>query len=259
MNRIAELFNRKQKGILSVYMTAGYPKLSSTTEIIHSLQESGADMVEIGMPFSDPLADGPVIQQSSQVALNNGMTIKLLFEQLTGIRSTIDMPLVLMGYLNPVLQFGYERFIEKCVATGIDGLILPDLPLSIYNKDYRSLIEDAGISFIMLITPQTSEERIREIASSSRGFLYMVADSSTTGARNQINEKQIEYFKRINAMGLSIPRLIGFGISSRETFNMAGNYASGAIIGSAFIHALSQNNGKTAGENSAEFVRSIIL
>jgi tryptophan synthase alpha chain len=258
MNRIDQLFIKKKERILSVYMTAGFPELNDTVEIISSLQASGVDMIEIGMPFSDPLADGPVIQQSSHKALHNGMTITRLFEQLQGIREKVDIPLVLMGYLNPVLQFGFDRFVSKCVEVGIDGLILPDLPLAIYEKEYQNLVESAGLNLIMLITPQTSELRIKKIAGASGGFLYMVADSSTTGMRRKIQDSQMEYFQRINSMDLDLPRLIGFGISNSESFTMACEYGSGAIIGSAFIKAIGQENEKPVSENVSEFVRSII-
>lgn len=226
--------------------------------VISALQESGADMIELGMPFSDPLADGEVIQQSSQKALANGMSINLLFEQIAGLRKNVDIPVVLMGYLNPVLQFGFENFTRKCKEAGVDGLILPDLPLKIYQEEYRPFVEQAGLKMIMLITPQTSEERIRMIAGASGGFLYMVADSSTTGARDGIRDIQLEYFSRINKMKLEIPRLIGFGISSSETFNLACKHASGAIIGSAFLKALGEENGKSVEEKVKDFVRSIL-
>ncbi|MDA3823156.1 MAG: tryptophan synthase subunit alpha [Bacteroidales bacterium] len=257
MNRIDHLFKEKEGRVLSVYMTAGYPELNDTVEIITSLEQGGADMIEIGMPFSDPLADGPVIQASSQTALQNGMTIKLLFEQLKDIRSKVKIPLVLMGYLNPVLQFGFEKFLDKCVEIGIDGFILPDLPLSIYDKKYKEKVDSSGLHFIMLITPQTSTDRIKQIASASGGFLYMVADSSTTGAKKEIKDVQIEYFKRISSMNLDIPRLIGFGISSSETFDMACEHSKGAIIGSAFIKAIGSKNDRSISEKIQEFVRSI--
>jgi len=253
MNRIEQLFKRKNKRVLSIYMTAGYPGLTDTERILISLQKHGADMIEIGIPFSDPLADGPVIQESSQQALHNGMNTGLLFRQLKEIRNIVDIPLVLMGYLNPVLQYGFERFLKDSRAAGIDGLIIPDLPLDEYEAEYRSLCRQYEISFSMLITPQTSEERVRRIASLSEGFLYMVADSATTGAKGSIGEKQLAYFKRINAMELDIPRLIGFGISSRETFDTACGYANGAIIGSAFIQALKgKDDPETAVRNFME-------
>jgi tryptophan synthase alpha chain len=258
MNRIDQLFKEKSGRVLSVYMTGGYPELNDTVEIITSLEKGGADMIEIGMPFSDPLADGPVIQASSQTALQNGMTIKLLFEQLKEIRAAVNLPLVLMGYLNPVLQFGFDHFLEKCVEVGIDGLILPDLPLSIYEKEYKEKVDSAGMHFIMLITPQTSPERIKQIALASGGFLYMVADSATTGTKTEIKDTQIDYFKRISSMNLDIPRLIGFGISNSKSFDMACEYSKGAIIGSAFIKAIGSENGKNISEKTKVFVNSII-
>lgn len=258
MNRIDTLFAEKKERILSIYTTAGYPRLEDTLPVIKALQESGADMIELGMPFSDPLADGKVIQQSSQAALSNGMNISLLFEQIAGLRQETDIPLVLMGYLNPVLQYGFENFTRKCMEVGVDGLILPDLPLKIYQQEYRQFVEKAGMKLIMLITPQTSEERIRMIAGASGGFLYMVADSSTTGARDGIRDIQLDYFSRIGKMKLGIPRLIGFGISNRATFDLACKYANGAIIGSAFLKALGEENGKTVEEKVNAFVRAIL-
>ncbi len=258
MNRIDQLFAEKRERILSIYTTAGYPDLEDTLPVIKALQESGADMVELGMPFSDPLADGEVIQQSSQAALANGMRISLLFEQISELRKEVQLPVILMGYLNPVMQFGFEKFTMKCKEVGIDGLILPDLPLHIYQAEYRRLVEAADLKMIMLITPQTSEERVYKIAEASGGFLYMVADSSTTGARDGIKDTQLEYFSRIEKMQLGIPRLIGFGISSNETFNLACKHAHGAIIGSAFLRALGSENVKTVEEKVKDFVRSIL-
>jgi len=238
MNRIDRLFEEKSGGILSVYMTAGYPSLQDTTIILGALQKHGADMVEIGIPFSDPLADGPVIQQSSQQALDNGMSLKLLFDQLKDIRDTVHIPLLMMGYLNPVLQMGMERFLERCRETGIDGIIIPDLPPDLYESRYRDLFRSYGIYHILLITPYTDPVRIRQIADLSGGFLYMVADASTTGEKRTIEQHQHSYFERINSMRLPLPSLIGFGISSHETFVTACEYSRGAIIGSAFIRAL---------------------
>lgn len=258
MNRIDTLFSEKKERILSIYTTAGYPGLDDTLPVIKALQESGADMIELGMPFSDPLADGEVIQQSSQKALANGMNIKLLFEQIAGFRKEVELPVVLMGYLNPVLQYGFENFTRKCREVGVDGLILPDLPLKIYQEAYKKFVDEAGLKMIMLITPQTSEERIRMIADASGGFLYMVADSSTTGARDGIRDVQLEYFSRIAKMQLEIPRLIGFGISSSSTFNLACKHAQGAIIGSAFLKALGEENGKGVEEKVKDFVGAIL-
>lgn len=257
MNRIDALFNRKKGDVLSVYMTAGYPELNDTVSIIESLQSSGVDMIEIGMPFSDPLADGPVIQKSSQVALENGMSLKLLFQQLKDIRERVTIPLILMGYLNPVMQYGMERFIEDCRGVGIDGLIIPDLPLTEYKSEYKTLFEDNEIRMIMLITPQTSEERINEIAKASGGFLYVVADSSTTGAREGIRDTQMAYFKMVKDLHLQIPCLIGFGISNAETFQTACTYANGAIIGSAFIRNLEGMKASTIDMAISDFVKTI--
>jgi tryptophan synthase alpha chain len=241
MNRIDKLFQEKKNNILSIYFTAGHPEVNSTSEILVQLEKSGVNMVEIGMPFSDPLADGPVIQDSSTKALKNGMNIKLLFEQLKDIRTKVNMPLLLMGYLNPVLHFGVENFCAKCKEIGIDGVILPDLPLDEYQQHYKAIFEKYDLRFIFLITPQTSDERIRMIDSISKGFIYMVSSSSTTGVKTSIAEKQLEYFKRIRAMQLQNPLVIGFGISNKETFANACQYANGAIIGSAFVKMLNES------------------
>ena len=214
-NRIDQLFKEKVSEILSIYMTAGYPGLHDTVRLLELLQENGADMVEIGMPFSDPLADGPVIQQSSQKALQNGMSLDLLFRQLEGIRKRIRMPLVLMGYLNPILQMGMEAFLGKCRDTGIDGVIIPDLPALEYEEEYLGLFRSHGIYHSLLVTPQTHEQRIRKLAGLSQGFLYLVAAASTTGARSSIGRLQREYFERIRNMALPLPGLIGFGISNQ--------------------------------------------
>lgn len=237
-NRITSLFEKKDEKILSIYFTAGYPELNDTLKIISQLEKSGADLVEIGMPFSDPVADGPVIQQSSEEALKNGMTIHLLFEQLKHIRKSVSIPLILMGYLNPVMQYGIEDFCKKCKEIGIDGTIIPDLPLEIYETEYKEIFEQNSLSNIFLVTPQTSDERIRKIDELSTGFIYMVSSSSTTGVKGAVNEEQIFYFKRITAMNLRSKRLIGFGISDKASFEKSSCYANGAIIGSAFIKAL---------------------
>jgi len=240
MNRIDKLFNTKKEGVLSVYFTAGYPKLNDTVTIISQLEESGVDIIEIGIPFSDPLADGSVIQKSSDLALKNGMNLKLLFEQLSGIRSQVNIPLVMMGYFNTILQFGVSEFVQKCKETGIDGLIVPDLPLDIYEAEYKTLFEESDLHNILLITPQTSPERVRKIDALSRGFLYMVSSSSITGTKNGFNENQRNYFKRIKELNLRNPKLIGFGISNNETYTEACKYAEGTIIGSAFINTLTE-------------------
>ena len=237
-NRITSLFEKKDEKILSIYFTAGYPELNDTLKIISQLEKSGADLVEIGMPFSDPVADGPVIQQSSEEALKNGMTIHLLFEQLKQIRKNVSIPLILMGYLNPVMQYGIEDFCKKCKEIGIDGTIIPDLPLEIYETEYKEIFERNSLSNIFLVTPQTSDERIRKIDELSTGFIYMVSSSSTTGVKGAVNEEQVSYFERISAMNLRSKRLIGFGISDKASFEKSSCYANGAIIGSAFIKAL---------------------
>ncbi|MEA3461339.1 MAG: tryptophan synthase subunit alpha [Bacteroidota bacterium] len=257
MNRIDKLFSEKEGEILSVYLTAGYPGLNDTASLLKALQRHGADMVEIGIPFSDPLADGPVIQQSSQLALRNGMTLDLLFRQLKEIRNTLSIPLVLMGYLNPVLQMGMEPFLSKCRDTGIDGVIIPDLPPAEYEARYLELFRSYGIYHSLLVTPHTDDERIKRIAALSEGFLYLVADASTTGARDSVGDHQKDYFQRLSAMNLPIPGLIGFGISNRETFLTACKYARGAIIGSAFIRALGAQNSLTLDERVKGFIGEI--
>ena len=238
MNRIDRLFEKKKTGVLSVFMTAGYPQLGDTVPLLQALEAHGADMVEVGIPFSDPLADGPVIQQSSQVALDNGMSLKLLFDQLKGIRSKVQLPVLLMGYLNPIFKMGIESFLDRCREVGIDGVIIPDLPAYEFEEQYRSMFAEHGIHLVMLVTPHTSDERVRKIASLSGGFLYMVSEASTTGTRGSVKSHQVDYFNRIRGMNLPVPGLIGFGISNRETFLTACSHASGAIIGSAFIKAL---------------------
>lgn len=242
MNRLDTLFRNKPGNILSVYFTAGYPQLNDTETIIKSLADCGADIIEVGIPFSDPMADGPVIQKSNDKALRNGMSLKLLFDQLKDIRKITDIPLLLMGYLNPVIQYGIEDFCNKAAEVGIDGLILPDLPIDIYRKEYKSLFEKYKLSAVFLVTPETSNDRIREIDSISSGFVYLVSSSSTTGIREDIEKRQIEYFERIRKLGLKNPLLIGFGISNNSTFRRACEYGNGAIIGSAFIKAISDKH-----------------
>jgi tryptophan synthase alpha chain len=237
-NKINELFERKDRNILSVFFTAGYPQLNDTAILIELLEKNGVDMIEIGMPFSDPTADGPVIQQSSDKALKNGMSLEVLFRQLRDIRSRVNIPLILMGYFNPVLQYGVESFCRKCRETGIDGVILPDLPLNEYIEHFHSCFEGNNLHNILLITPQTSDERILEIDRQSNGFIYMVSSASTTGLGKQADDSQTAYFSRIQNLGLKNPRLIGFGISDKMSFETACRYASGAIVGSAFIKAL---------------------
>lgn len=234
-NRINQLFEKKNKNIFSVYFTAGFPNLNDTVEIIQQLEKNGVDLIEIGMPFSDPTADGPTIQQSSEIALKNGMSLNLLFDQLKNIRESVSIPLVLMGYLNPVYQFGIEKFCSKCAEIGIDGAILPDLPLDEYELEYKPIFEKYNVHNILLITPQTSESRIRQIDEASTGFIYMVSSSSTTGAGKKVEDFQIDYFERIKNMNLKNPRIIGFGISDNATFKNACKYSRGAIVGSAFV------------------------
>ncbi|MBL7471622.1 tryptophan synthase subunit alpha [Robertkochia sediminum] len=232
---------REQKKVLSIYFTAGYPKLEDTTRIIRELQSSGVDMIEIGLPFSDPLADGPTIQDSSTKALHNGMTTEKLFEQLEDIREDVDIPLIIMGYFNPMLQYGVEAFCKRCAAIGIDGLIIPDLPVEVYEASYKDIFETYGLANIFLITPQTSEARVRKIDATSEGFIYMVSSASVTGAKSTFGNAQEEYFDRIAALNLETPRIVGFGISNAETFNTATKKADGAIIGSAFIKHLTHH------------------
>ena len=241
MNRIKQLFKEK-KDILSIYFTAGFPKLDDTMKVLTSLQEAGADLVEIGMPFSDPLADGETIQASSLVALHNGMSIKQLFEQIKDMRKTITMPVVLMGYYNPVFKYGLDKFLKDAQACGVDGVILPDLPFDEYVECHKEAFEAAGISNIFLITPQTSPERIRLIDENSNGFIYMVSSASVTGAKKEVSNTQEAYFKRVNDMHLNNPTVIGFGISNNETYKAACKSANGAIIGSAFVSLLSKSN-----------------
>ncbi|HAZ03316.1 MAG: tryptophan synthase subunit alpha [Bacteroidetes bacterium GWF2_42_66] len=255
-NRINQLFQEKDKNILSVYFTAGYPELNDTVTIIQELEKNGVNLIEIGMPFSDPVADGPVIQNSSLIALKNGMSVKKLFEQLQNIRKTVKIPLILMGYLNPVLQFGVENFCKKCQEVGIDGLIIPDLPLNEYLSEYKSLFEAHQLHNILLITPQTSDERILQIDAESSGFIYMVSSSSTTGMKQSVAKYQTEYFERVNRLGLKNPQLIGFGISNHETFQNTCKYAGGAIIGSAFVKALEGE--LTLNERISGFVKTIV-
>lgn len=238
MNRITNLFETKQNGILSVYFTAGYPKLDDTVIVLKELEKKGIDMVEVGIPFSDPMADGVVIQEAATQALHNGMSLRCLFDQLKDMRKEVQIPVILMGYLNPIMQFGFEDFCKKCVETGVDGMIIPDLPFADYMSDYKAIAESYGLKIIMLITPETSEERIRLIDEHTSGFIYMVSSAATTGAQQSFNEQKQAYFRRINGMNLRNPRLVGFGISNKATFDVAASNSSGAIIGSKFIQLL---------------------
>lgn len=252
MNRIQNKLKENKK-LLSIYFTAGYPNLNDTVSIIQNLERNGVDMIEIGLPFSDPLADGPTIQASSTKALKNGMTTDILFNQLKDIRKTISIPLIIMGYFNPVLQYGVEAFCKKCQEIGIDGLIIPDLPVDVYSKDYKSTFEKYGLINVFLITPQTSDERIRFIDSISNGFIYMVSSASVTGSQSGFGDNQKYYFERISNMDLKNPQIVGFGINNHTTFNQATQYAKGAIIGSAFIKFITENTI----ENIKQFVQSI--
>jgi tryptophan synthase alpha chain len=256
MNRITNLFKTKpDAGLLNVYFTAGFPDLNDTTKVLSALQEGGADLVEIGMPYSDPVADGETIQKSNDRALENGMTVQLLFEQLEGMRSSISIPVLLMGYINPVLQFGIENFCKRCAEVGIDGLILPDMPMDVYLNEYKATFDYYGILNIFLVTPQTSEKRIRQIDNASDGFIYTVSSSSVTGSKSGVSTDMESYFNRINAMNLRNPRLIGFGIKDNATYLKACDYANGAIIGSAFIRVLQES--KNLENDVISFVREV--
>ena len=251
-NRITELFKRKTERILSIFFTAGYPSLNDTTKIIHLLQKSGADLIEIGIPFSDPLADGIIIQKSSARALANGMRLSLLFEQLRDIRKEISIPLLLMGYLNPVMQFGMENFVKKCKEIGIDGVIIPDLPLEVYIKEFKNLFVENNLSKVFIVTPNTRPERIQLIDSYSTGFIYLVSSSQTTGKKATLDKK---HFAKIQELSLKNPIMLGFGITDNKTFNDASDFANGAIIGSAFISAISEGNTE---EKIPSFISSIL-
>lgn len=252
MNRITQKLQEDKK-ILSIYFSAGYPNLNDTVQMIQDLEKNGVDLIEIGLPFSDPLADGPTIQASSTTALHNGMTTQILFDQLKNIRESVKIPLIIMGYFNPMLQYGVEAFCKKCSEIGIDGLIIPDLPVDVYADEYKAIFEKYGLINVFLITPQTSEERIRFIDSVSNGFIYMVSSASVTGSQSGFGDTQETYFERIGQMNLQNPQIVGFGISNKETFNQATKYAKGAIIGSAFIKHLSENGSSKI----AEFVGEI--
>ena len=259
MNSIQKLFSDKKKNILSIYFTAGFPELNDTGNILQLLQENGADMIEIGMPYSDPLADGPVIQNSSMQALHNGMNIKTLFDQLNDFQKELisqkDVPLILMGYLNPVLQYGFEKFCSDAQKCGISGIILPDLPIDEYEKEYKDILQKNELDFIFLITPETSEERIRKIDSLSKGFIYAVSSSSITGSDKSISAQE-SYFERIKNMNLKNKIMIGFGIKDHQTFAKACEYASGAIIGTAYIKAI--EHAKNIESATKEFLNSIL-
>lgn len=242
MNRIDVLFQQKTNNVLSVYFTAGFPNLDDTTPVLKSLQTHGVDLVEIGIPFSDPIADGPVIQQSNHQALANGMSIRYLFKQLTSIRSQIRIPLVLMGYLNPIMQFGFEEFCAECQRVDIDGMIIPDLPMVDYLSEFKPIADKYGLKFIFLITPETSSERIYEIDNQTDGFIYMVSAAAVTGTKQSFNDS-IAYFERVRNMSLKNPKLIGFGVSNKATLSLVNQHATGAIVGSAFVKLLQNGMG----------------
>ena len=237
MGRLQQLFKEK-KNILSIYFTAGYPSLNDTLAIAEELEKTGADLLEIGFPYSDPVADGPVIQASSKAALDNGMDLNLLFQQLKDLRKTVQVPVLLMGYVNPLLQFGVENFCKACAEVGVDGCIVPDLPMVEYEELYAPIFAKYGLSNIFLITPQTSAERIQKIDGLSNGFIYLLSSSATTGQHLQVGDQTEAYFSRIAGLQLKNPTVIGFGISSKSTFDKACQYANGAIIGSAFVKSL---------------------
>ncbi len=254
-NRIKELFQKKEKNILSVFCTAGFPELNSIVSVLEELQNNGVDMVEIGMPFSDPTADGPVIQYSNTIAINNGMMLKILFEQLKEIRSKINIPLVLMGYFNPVYQYGMEHFLKDARACGVDGIIIPDLPMYEYETMYQSTFEAYQLQNIFLVTPQTSEARIRKIDALTDAFIYVVSSNAITGGTSNIQENQERYFQYIQSLNLKNPTLIGFGIKDKSTFETACKYANGAIIGTAFINAIDKSS--NLNKDISQFIQNI--
>lgn len=252
MNRINQLFQEKHKNILSIYYTAGYPNLHDTLTIARELESAGADMLEIGFPYSDPVADGPVIQASSKKALDNGMDLRILFEQLKDLRKFVKIPVLLMGYVNPLLQYGVENFCKACAEVGVDGLIVPDLPMVEYEEFYKETFQQYGISNIFLITPQTTPERIQKIDALTNGFIYMVSSSATTGKNLSLSQVTEDYFSRVAAMKLKNPAMIGFGISDQASFDKACQYAKGAIIGTAFVKAIESGSLK---ENIQGFMK----
>ncbi|GJM28193.1 MAG: tryptophan synthase alpha chain [Cyclobacteriaceae bacterium] len=254
-DRLGQLMQRRSGNVLSIYYTAGYPSLQDTISIAQTLEKSGADLIEIGMPYSDPVADGPTIQTSNQQALENGMTVEILLEQLESLHGHLQIPVILMGYVNPILQYGVEAFCAACRQRGVDGLIIPDLPVQEYLDRYQSIFTRYDLHNIYLITPQTSDERIRWIDRHSTSFIYAVSDASITGAKSGISDQQIKYFKRLQSLKLEHPYLIGFGISDQQTFATACQYAKGAIIGSAFIRVLSQ--AKELSTDIGNFVHSV--
>ena len=243
MNRINQLFSSNPRNLLSIYFCAGCPTLEGTANVIRALERHGVNMIEIGIPFSDPMADGVVIQDAATRALRNGMSLRLLFQQLQNIRQKVSIPLILMGYLNPIMQFGFEAFCQECVACGIDGVIIPDLPFRDYESNYKAIANRYDLRVIMLITPETSRERVREIDAHTDGFIYMVSSAATTGAQKDFDAQKQAYFQRIESLGLRNPRMVGFGISNKQTFDAACAHASGAIIGSRFVTLLNEAQG----------------
>jgi tryptophan synthase alpha chain len=255
MSRLNELFGRKRSKVLSVYCTAGFPRLESTLGVMQALEDNGVDMIELGMPYSDPLADGPVIQASGTRALENGMSISRLFEQLTGMRASVHIPVLLMGYLNPILQYGFDKFCEAAAVAGVDGLILPDLPIYEFETEYGPVIRKHGLDFVFLVTPETSEERIRKVDALSTGFLYAVSSSSTTGGSKDLADQEA-YFRRLEEMKLRNPVLVGFGVRDRNSWETACRHTQGAIIGTAYIKAI--EGATDIGKATKEFLGSIV-
>jgi tryptophan synthase alpha chain len=255
MSRLNELFNTKNSKVLNVYCTAGYPELESTLPVMKSLEANGADIIELGMPYSDPLADGEVIQASSARALKNGMTITMLFRQLKEMRKQVSIPVILMGYMNPVMQYGFERFCKDAKEAGVDGLILPDLPEYEFENEYGAIIQKFGLDFIFLVTPETSPERIMTLDQLSTGFLYAVSSSSTTGAAKDMGNVS-DFLQRLSTYKLKNPVLVGFGIKDKESFERASNYANGAIIGTAYIKAI--GDAPDVNRATSDFLSSIL-
>lgn len=253
-NKLEKTFLQQKNNLLNVYCTAGFPKIESTVEVLLALQKAGVDMIEVGMPYSDPIADGEVIQKSNMKALQNGMTIELLFSQLNEVKKQINVPLILMGYLNPVLQFGIEKFCKAAANAGVSGIILPDLPMQEYELVYKKFFTENNLSFIFLVTPQTSIDRIMQADKLSSGFLYAVSSSSTTGSVN-VNEDKVAYFKKLKSLKLQNPLMIGFGINDNKTYEQACTYANGAIIGSAYIKAIATST--NINKSTANFIKSI--
>jgi tryptophan synthase alpha chain len=254
MNRLNQLFATKKENLLSIYFTAGYPEINTTVDIAEALEKAGADFLEIGFPYSDPVADGPTIQNSSQISLNNGMNLNVLFEQLKDLRSRVSIPVLLMGYVNPIVQYGVERFCKAAAAAGVDGIIVPDLPMYEYEMLYSNYFEDNNLSNIFLVTPQTSPERISKIDQLSNSFIYLLSSSSITGGSLNLTDSIEEYYKRVNAMELKNPTIIGFGISDHNTFSKACEFANGAIVGSAFVKLLAEDDYM---KKIPEFIKSI--